>query len=159
MVQESQVQVLGSNFLKYLYKYDIDFKEAYEISLNPSQRDRGPWNDYILQDGLLFKDNRLCIPQCSMRENLIQEKHNGGLARNFGIDKIVGQLSHFYFCPRMRSEVEKFVKRCRICQHAKGRSQNTGLYTPLHVPRRPWDSVWILFWVYQRHKEVMIPSL
>ena len=73
-----------------MHKYDIDFKEAYEISLNPSQRDRGPWNDYILQDGLLFKDNRLCIPKCSMRENLIQEKHNGGLDGHFGIDKTIG---------------------------------------------------------------------
>ena len=105
-----------------MYKSDIDFKEAYEISLNPTQRDWGTWNDYILQDGLLFKDNRLCIPQCSMRENLIQEKHNGGLDGNFGIDKMVGQLSPFYFFPRMISEVENFVKRCRICQHAKGRS-------------------------------------
>ena len=115
MVQESQVQVLGFDFLKDLYKSDIDFKEAYEISLNPSQRDRGPWNDYILQDGFLFKDDRLCIPQCSMRENLIQEKHNGGLAGHFGIDKTVGKLSHFYFWPRMRSEVETFLKMCRIC--------------------------------------------
>ena len=76
-----------------------------------------------------------------MRENLIQEKHNGGLAGHFGIDKTVGQLSHYYFWPRMRSEVEKFVKRCRICELAKGRSQNTGLYIPLPIPSRPWDSV------------------
>ena len=68
MVQESQVQVLGFDFIKYLYKYDIDFKEAYEISLNPYQRDRGPYfkdtlrNYYIFQEGLLFKDIRLCIP-------------------------------------------------------------------------------------------------
>ena len=54
MVQESQVQVLGFDFLKYLYKSNIDFKEAYEISLNHAQTDRGPWNEYILQDGLLF---------------------------------------------------------------------------------------------------------
>ena len=37
--------------------------------------------------------------------------------------------------------MEKYVKRRRICQHAKGRSQNTGLYTPLFVPSRPWDSI------------------
>ena len=61
-----------------------------------------------------------------MRENLVQEKHNGGLAGHFGIDKIVGQLRHYYFWPKMRAVVEKYVKRCRICQHAKGRSQNTG---------------------------------
>ena len=78
-----------------MHKSDIEFNEAYGISLNTTQIDRGPWNDYIFQDGLLFKDNRLCIPQCSMRENLIQEKHNGGLARHFGIEKTVGQLSHF----------------------------------------------------------------
>ena len=58
MVQESQVQVLGFDFIKYLYNSDIEFKEAYEISLNHAQRDRGPWNDYILQDGMLF---HLCI--------------------------------------------------------------------------------------------------
>ena len=76
-----------------------------------------------------------------MRENLIQEKHNGGMEGHFGSDKTFGQLGHFYFWPMMRSEVENFVSRCRVCQHAKGRSQNTGLYTPLPIPTRPWDSV------------------
>ena len=49
-------------------------------------------------------------------------------------DKTFRQLGHFYFWPRMRSEVEKFVRRCRVCQHAKGRSQNTRLYTPFLIP-------------------------
>ena len=63
------------------------------------------------------------------------------MAGHFGSDKTFGQLGHFYFWPRMRSEVEKFIRRCRVCQHAKGRSQNTGLYTPFPIPTRPWDSV------------------
>jgi hypothetical protein len=41
----------------------------------------------------------------------------------------------------MRTDVKKFVNRCRICQHAKGKRQNTGLYQPLPVPERPWDAV------------------
>ena len=60
---------------------------------------------------------------------------------HFGSDKTFRQFDHFYFWLRMRSKVEKFVRRCRVCHHAKGRSQNTGLYTPLHIPTRPWDSV------------------
>jgi hypothetical protein len=37
--------------------------------------------------------------------------------------------------------VIKFVNRCRICQHAKGKRQNTGLYQPLPIPERPWDAI------------------
>ena len=31
-----------------------------------------------------------CVPRCSMIENLIQEKHNGGMAGHFGSDKTFG---------------------------------------------------------------------
>ena len=95
----------------------------------------------MIQDGLLFKSNHVCIPKCSMRENLIKEKHNGGLSGNFGHDKTLEQLKHFYFWPRMRIDVQNFMDKCTICQHAKGRSQNTILYTPLPIPNRPWDSI------------------
>ena len=29
----------------------------------------------------------------------------------------------------------------KICQHAKGKRQNAGLYTPFPIPNRPWDSI------------------
>lgn len=41
----------------------------------------------------------------------------------------------------MRDGVNKLIERCIICQYAKGRTQNTMMYQPLHIPRRPWDSV------------------
>ena len=41
----------------------------------------------------------------------------------------------------MQADVKRFAAKCRICQHAKGRSQNTGLYHQLPIPTRPWDSV------------------
>ena len=80
LFQESQIQVLGFDFLKEMYEIDPDFKEAFEACKNPVLVDRSKWLDYFLQDGLLFKRNHLCIPNCSMRENLIKEKHSGGLA-------------------------------------------------------------------------------
>ena len=76
-----------------------------------------------------------------MRENLIQEKHNGGLAGHFGVEKTLEQLSHFYFWPKMKADVQRYVSKCMACQHAKARSQNAGLYMPLPIPNRPWDSM------------------
>jgi hypothetical protein len=55
----------------------------------------------IIQEGLLFKGNKLCIPICSMRENLLKEKHIGGLTGHFGQEKMFSQLSTFYFWPGM----------------------------------------------------------
>ena len=112
---------------------DVDFKDIYASCENPVSHNRSHLLDYMMQEGLLFKDNKLCIPRCSMRENLIQEKHSGGLSVHFGKDKTFALASNFYFWPKMQHDVKKFVEGCRVCQHEKGRSQNTGLYQPLHI--------------------------
>lgn len=39
------------------------------------------WTDYLIEEDMLFKRVQLCIPRRSMRENIIKEKHSGGLAR------------------------------------------------------------------------------
>jgi hypothetical protein len=41
----------------------------------------------------------------------------------------------------MRTKVIKFVNRCRICQYAKGKRLNTGLYQPFPILERPWDAI------------------
>ena len=41
----------------------------------------------------------------------------------------------------MKNDVKKFVQNCRICQHAKGRRQNNGMYQPLPIPTRPRDYI------------------
>ncbi|WZY94938.1 hypothetical protein YC2023_067267 [Brassica napus] len=38
----------------------------------------GSQTSYVIHDGFLFKDNRLCIPDCSLRLQLITELHNEG---------------------------------------------------------------------------------
>jgi hypothetical protein len=49
-----------------------------------------------------------------MRENLLKEKHSGGLVRHFGDDKTFSKLNGSYFWPGMRKDVKKFVNRCII---------------------------------------------
>ena len=114
----------GFDFIKELYEKDFDFKEAFEACKILVLLGRSKWLDFFLQEGLLFKRNQLCIPSCFMRENLIKEKHSGGIGGHFSVDKTYEQLNRFYFWPKMTAEVEKYVKKCKVYQYAKGRSQN-----------------------------------
>ena len=72
---------------------------------------------------------------------MLKEKHSGGLVGHFGHDKMFAQLSISYYWLGMRTKVIKFVNICRICQHAKGKRQNTGLYQPLPISERPLDAI------------------
>jgi hypothetical protein len=71
------VETLRFEHLKEMYIGDLYFKEAYEACENPLMRDKIPWMEYLIQEGLLFKGTHLCLPKCSMRDNLLKEKQNG----------------------------------------------------------------------------------
>jgi hypothetical protein len=47
--------------IKELYATDVDFKDAYE-----NCREGRTWNKYVLQDGLLYRANKLCVPASSV---------------------------------------------------------------------------------------------
>jgi hypothetical protein len=49
------VKTLGFEHLKEMYHDDPDFKEEYEACVNPVLRKRSQWDEYLIQDVLLFK--------------------------------------------------------------------------------------------------------
>lgn len=135
LIKTLAIEVMGFETIREAYKDDAYFKEI----LNKCQSAPGNiFRHFIMSDGYLFYGNRLCIPQISLRELLIKELHAGGLGGHFGRDKTYSLLEDRYFWPSLRKDVYRFVDRCMKCQTSKGRSQNTGLYSPLPVPERPW---------------------
>ena len=82
-----------------------------------------------------------CVFEEAPYFNLIKELHSGGLGGHFGFDKTVALVKERYFWPNMNKDITKFVEGCRICQPAKGKSQNTGLYTLLPKPEQPWEDI------------------
>lgn len=50
--------------------------------------------DFTLHDGFLFRDTRICIPDCSLRLQLVSELHNEG---HVGHDRTVQLVSFSYF--------------------------------------------------------------
>ena len=135
-------EVIGFDTIKKLYATDDDFWEIVE-QLNGSSigRTSHVQGDYFLQDGYLFKGRQLCIPVSSMRENIIREFHSGGMAGHFGKDKTIHLVTDKFYWPKLKRDITKYVAGCRICQMAKGHSQNTGLYMPLPVPIEPWTDL------------------
>ena len=83
--------VLGFEPLKSLYKDDEDFKELYESCQSH------PKGDFSIQEGYLFKGNRLCMPRCGTRELILREVHRGSLACHFGEDKTYIMAKEHYF--------------------------------------------------------------
>nr|GEZ24904.1 hypothetical protein [Tanacetum cinerariifolium] len=93
----------------------------------------------------LFKSNRLCVPQCSLREEIIRELHEGGLAGHFERDNTLAAIQEKFFWPKMGQDVKRLVDRCVTCHKAKSHGTNAGLYTPLLVPNSPSKDVSIDF--------------
>ncbi|KAK1630455.1 hypothetical protein QYE76_004770 [Lolium multiflorum] len=47
---------------------------------------------------------------------------------------------HFYW-PKMRRDVDRYVKRCITCNKSKSKLKPHGLYTPLPAPTTPWEDI------------------
>jgi hypothetical protein len=47
---------------------------------------------------------------------------------------------HFYW-PKLRQEVDKYIRSCTSCAIAKPTTKKQGLYTPLPTLNRPWESI------------------
>ncbi|GKF63604.1 putative nucleotidyltransferase, ribonuclease H, partial [Tanacetum coccineum] len=93
---------------------------------------------FFLHNGFLFKGNQLCIPDSSLRLQIIKELHGEG---HIGRDRTLQLVQASYFCPTKRKEVDRYVKWCRVCQVSKDTTTNAGLYMPLPVPLQPWVDI------------------
>jgi hypothetical protein len=88
-----------------------------------------------------FKENKLCVPNCSLHELLVREAHGGGLMGHFGIAKTLDVLHEHFYWPDMKRDAQIIYEMCITCRQAKSRVMPHGLYTPLPVPKEPWVDV------------------
>ena len=95
---------------------------------------RWTFGKFYKYDGYLFKESKLCMPCCFMRELLVREAHGGGLMGHFGVTKTLDILHEYLFWPKMKRNVNRICGRCITCRRAKFKVLPHGLYTPLPVP-------------------------
>ena len=83
-LSQLDAKILGLENIKDLYATDSFFDEPFDKCC-----DGKGWNKFHLHDGFLFRANKLCIPDSSVRLVLLQEAHAGGLMGHFGAKKML----------------------------------------------------------------------
>ncbi|XP_057526381.1 uncharacterized protein LOC130805614 [Amaranthus tricolor] len=98
-------KVIGFEMIKEIYANDSDFCEMYNACL------KEPQGVFHVQQGFLFKGNRLCIPKTPLRLSLVKEMHESSLSGHFGIQNTLDMLSeHFYWHKMLGTEPYWFMQ-------------------------------------------------
>ncbi|XP_057784959.1 uncharacterized protein LOC131002495, partial [Salvia miltiorrhiza] len=140
---ESLKHLKGQHKLNKRHARWMEFIETFPYVIKYKQGKENVVADALSRrhDDFLFRRNKLCVPQCSLRELLLLESHGGGLMGHFGIAKTLAVLHEHFFWPHMKRDVERICGRCVTCKQAKSRVSSHGLYTPLPIPHAPWIDI------------------
>src|SRR5438874_379030 len=101
------------------------------------------------RDGKLLYQNRAYVPDhMPLKLRLIQDHHETPAAGHPGRAKILKLLARTYFWPKMRREVDYFIRNCHTCQRLRTpRHAPFGILKPLAVPEGAWKDVSMDFMV------------
>jgi hypothetical protein len=91
-----------------------------------------PINGLTEKDGLLYKGNRLFIPQDrDIKMKVIQENHDATGA-HFGYKKTLAGVNRSYYWKKLPQDVKQYVQSCDACQRNKPSNQKPfGLLNPI----------------------------
>ncbi|MCO5559451.1 hypothetical protein L7F22_013051 [Adiantum nelumboides] len=125
------------------YATDTDFADIFTRI-----RDGETVAGYSLREGYLMRKTMLCVTQ-PLREKVITECHCPPYTGHRGIATTMKGVERYFYWPRLKKDVEDFVRSCLVCQKVKfDRHKAQGLLQPLPIPTRPWESIAMDFIFY-----------
>lgn len=100
-------------------------------------------NEYNMREGLLYWKERLVIPnQRSLVQQVLAEYHTTPIRGHVGVTKTIAKFSAQFYWPKLREDVNEFVKSCSICQQANtSNTLRAWLLNPLPIPTQVWEDV------------------
>lgn len=92
-------------------------------------------DEITVQDGLLFKGQRVIIPR-SLRTILKTQIHTS----HIGIEGCLRRAREAIYWPGMSADIKEYISTCEICGRFDSTQQPECLQS-LEVPKRPWQNV------------------
>jgi hypothetical protein len=133
-------KLLGFAQIKELYTTDHDFCEEYKFC------EKSANGRYFRHDGFLFCENKLCVPNCSVRELLVRESHRGGLMEHFRIARTLAILQGHFYWPHMKRDIVDDVSL--VSKLSPKCSTTVCIPLSLFLVNHGLIFQWILCWVY-----------
>ena len=134
--------LLKNNFFvleSYVEQYTQDTKFQ-KVHLNLSQGRQVEELDYHIHDNMLYHLGEICVPQWE-RVKVTREAYTSLIVGHFRVSKTLANLQRYFYWPRMLESLSHFIRGCSLCVDSKPSNRKLGLYTPLPVPSRPWESI------------------
>ena len=103
-----------------------------------------------LENGLLYKENRLIVPQ-SERADTLELLHYG----HFGIARTTRRAEQTVFWPGIRKDIENKVKDCTTCTANSNSLQKESMHSH-EVPTQAWRKVGIDLFEFQKVQYLLI---
>ena len=77
---------------------------------------------------------------------MLKETHDTKWAGHLREERTLALLSRSFHWPKMKEDVEAYVKTCHVCQVDKTeRKKEAGLLQPLPILKRPWQCLSMVF--------------
>ncbi|KAL5760844.1 hypothetical protein ACOSQ2_019682 [Xanthoceras sorbifolium] len=97
----------------------------------------------IMEDGLLYNGERVCVPNDeNLKKSIVDEAHSGSFAMHPGSTKMYQDLKTHYWWSGMKRDISDYVSRCLVCQRVKAEHQvPSGLLQPIAIPEWKWDRI------------------
>jgi len=92
-------------------------------------------DEMSIQDGLVFKGERILVPQAS-RSELLRQIHNSHL----GVNGCLNKVRECLCWPGMTADIKNYVSTCEACREFERGQVKETMMSP-ETPNRPWQRV------------------